>query len=84
MKQASTTARTQCQTCGEVAVPVGDVTVAMTEKFWWVAHCPNCGKAIYGHTNDGSIASELVAEGAKVNCGSLVEEATDWLAQVAY
>lgn len=75
------TATVPCGSCGDVVVPIEAVAVAMADRFWWVTECPYCGKPIFGRTKDGRVVGDLVANGAKVNCAGVVDEAADWLAQ---
>lgn len=73
-----------CPSCGDVVVPIETVSVAMADRFWWLTKCPSCGRALYGRTKDGAVVGDLVANGAKVSCARVVDEAAEWLAaQVA-
>jgi len=77
-------ANVSCPSCGDVLVPIETVSVAMADRFWWSTRCPLCGRLLYDRNKDGGIIGDLVANGAKVSCAGVVEEAAEWLAaQVA-
>jgi|GEM_PF-4013994 formylmethanofuran dehydrogenase subunit D len=67
-----------CPDCGDVMVPTDRVSVAMSDEFLWVAMCPYCSRVVHGETNSTKVA-ELVHYGARVNSGSVAEEAEKWL-----
>gem|GEM_PF-6323509 len=72
-----------CRSCGQVTVPVEEVTVTMGHQFTWLTTCPGCGHAVIGQTEDGAIVARLVAGGAQVNASHLADHAAWWLSQVA-
>ena len=76
-------ANVSCPSCGDVLAPIGTVAVAMADRFWWSTTCPSCGQLLYGRTKDGAIVGDLVANGARVSCAGVVEEAAEWLAAQA-
>lgn len=74
-------ATVHCPNCGDVQVPVEEISLALADLFWWSTICPGCGSPVYGRTNDGGVVSGLVGSGAKVTSAGVAEEAADWLAR---
>ena len=64
-----------------VVVPVGDMTITMSEQFRWRTTCPRCGAPVFGSTGNSLVVQSLVANGAQIDDGGLVDDAIEWLAR---
>ena len=62
-------------------VPVGDMVITMSDQFRWRTTCPRCGSPVYGATENSLVVQSLVANGAQIDDGGLVEDAVEWLAR---